>query len=210
MRLKHLVRCLIGVPRLPFRYEWQALPDHMTIYTDSNFAGCAATRRSTSGGVVMFGKHCVKTWSSTQPTVSLASAEAELQGIANGGTNGLGIQAVANDLGIALNIHILTDASAAIGIVKRRGLGRVRRLATTDLWLQERIRDKGFSVSQVAGADNLADILTKTVDRQTLWRHLHNMGCYAETGRPESAPELTKQSLNVLRLSTCGYKYADL
>ena len=182
----------------------------MTIYTDSNFAGCAATRRSTSGGVVMVGTHCVKTWSSTQPTISLASAEAELQGIAKGGTHGLGIKPVGNDLNIELDIDILTDASAAIGIVKRRGLGKVRHLATTDLWLQERVRDKGFSVSKVAGTDNLADILTKTVDRQSLWRHLHKMGCFAATGRPESAPELIKQTVNVLRVSTGGYRYPDL
>ena len=109
----------------------------MTIFTDSDFAGCAATRRSTSGGVIMVGGHCVKTWSSTQPTVSLASAEAELHAIAEGVAQGLGAQAVALDLCIKLDINTRTDASAAIGIVPRRGLGRVRHLATTDLWLQE-------------------------------------------------------------------------
>ena len=69
----------------------------------------------------MVGSHCVKTWSSTQPTVSLASAESEVQGIATAGTMGLGIQSVAIDLITNLDIKILTDASAAIGIVKKKG-----------------------------------------------------------------------------------------
>ena len=92
----------------------------------------------------MVGKHCVKTRSYAQPTVSLASAEAELQAIAKACANGLGINAVALDLNINLDINILADASAAIGIVKRRGLGRVRHPAATDLWLQGRVRDDGF------------------------------------------------------------------
>ena len=135
LRLKRLVKYLLGVPKLVFHYPFQQLPDAMKIFSDSDFAGCAATRRSTSGGVIMVGQHCVKTWSTTQSVVSLASAEAELHAIAKAGAQGLGVQAVAVDLGIALDIEILTDASAAIGIVRRRGLGRAKRLATTSRWL---------------------------------------------------------------------------
>ena len=34
----------------------------MKIYADSNFAGCKATRKSTSGGCVMIGRHCIRGW----------------------------------------------------------------------------------------------------------------------------------------------------
>ena len=122
----------------------------------------------------MMGKHLVKHVSVTQTVVSLSSEEAELHGIAKAGATALGIQAVGRDLGLLFNIHIFSDSSAAIGIVKRRGLGRIRHLATTDLWLQERVRDGGFRVSKVPGADNMADILTKCVDRTTLMQHLAN------------------------------------
>ena len=38
----------------------------------------------------------------------------------------LGLQSLASDLGIKLRVEILTDATAAIGICRRRGLGEIR------------------------------------------------------------------------------------
>ena len=46
--------------------------------TDSDFAGCQRTRKSTSGGVICIGSHFLKGWSSTQQSVTRSSAEAEL------------------------------------------------------------------------------------------------------------------------------------
>ena len=138
-RLVKLCRYLKGVPRLTYRYEWQSAPTQMRIFVDTDFAGCRATRRSTSGGVVMLGKHNIRHWSTTQPTISLSSAEAELHGIARGAAQGIGLQSVARDLGMHFDIVIMTDAAAAIGIVRRRGLGQVRHLDVTDLWIQENI-----------------------------------------------------------------------
>ena len=89
-----------------------------------------------------------------------------------------------------MTVHILTDASAAIGIVRRRGLGRVRHLDVEDLWVQEKIRNTEVVVSKVAGADNLADALTKNLLRPLLVKHLCGMGLYPEEGRAKEAPKL--------------------
>ena len=70
----------------------------------------------------MRGAHAVKHWSITQPTIALSSVEAELGGICRGASIALGLQSVASDLGISLDVEILTDATAAIGICRRRGL----------------------------------------------------------------------------------------
>ena len=166
----------------------------MDVPADTDFAGCAATRRSTSGGAIMLGGHCVKHWASTQTVVSLSSGEAELHGISKSGTNSLGVQAVANDMGIQLDVVIHTDASAAMGIVRRRGLGRIRHLDVTHLWLQERVRAGGFDVRKIEGALNIAGMLTKIVDRATLIKHLTAMNIFPEDGRATSAPTLTEQS----------------
>ena len=45
---------------------FQSTPPNMTMYVDTGFAGCRSNRRSTSGGVIMFGSHRIKHWSSTQ------------------------------------------------------------------------------------------------------------------------------------------------
>ena len=139
----------------------------------------------------MHGMHCIKHWSTTQTTISLSSAEAELHGIAKGASQALGMRSIARDLGGEMKIVILTDASAAIGIVRRRGLGKIRHLDVTDLWIQEQIRSKEIDVQKFAGVDNIADALTKTLTRPMLVKPMQNMNLFPEHGRAETAPKLT-------------------
>ena len=138
----------------------------------------------------MIGSHCVRHWSTTQTTIALSSAEAELHGIAKGAAQGIGLKSLARELGIELEVLILTDAAAAIGIARRRGLGRIRHLDVTDLWLQERVRSKDIMVDKVAGADNPAGALTKALSRPIWVKHLTFIGLHPEEGRAASAPKL--------------------
>ena len=138
----------------------------------------------------MRGSHPIKHWSTTQTTIALSSGEAELGGICRGASIALGLQSLARDLGIELKIQILTDATAAIGICRRRGLGRIRHLHTADLWVQDRLKKGDFSLTKVAGSDNPADILTKHVSRDIMLKHMKNMGLKEEEGRAGSAPTL--------------------
>ncbi len=48
--LKRLGRYLAGSPRVIYRLPWQSTPTGVDTYTDSDWAGCKGTRRSTSGG----------------------------------------------------------------------------------------------------------------------------------------------------------------
>ena len=157
-------------------------------HVDTDFAGCLVTRRSTTGGAAMRGGHLLKQWSLTQTSVALSSAEAELCGICKGTSTSLGLQAVAKDLGFTWSLRIRTDASAAIGVCRRRGLGKIRHLATSDLWIQERLRTGDFVLEKVDGHNNVADVLTKHVDRATLERHMLSLGLKEEYGRAQSAP----------------------
>ena len=47
-RLKRLGRYLEGVPRVQQMYEWQGKPTKMKTYSDADWAGCRATRKSTT------------------------------------------------------------------------------------------------------------------------------------------------------------------
>eukprot|EP00972_Heterocapsa_arctica_P056547 8346871-Heterocapsa_arctica.AAC.1 len=63
------------------RFDWQESPDRSTAIVDTDYAGCLETRKSTSGGVLMHGCHCIRSWSTTQSVIALSSGEAELYGI---------------------------------------------------------------------------------------------------------------------------------
>ena len=78
-----------------------------------------------------------------------------------------------------LNLDILSDATAAMGVCRRRGLVNIRHLATADLWVQAKLRTKDFTLTKVDGKKNMADILTKYVDRRKLEYHIENFGTYA-------------------------------
>ena len=78
MLMQHLVRYLKGRPRIVQRFIWQSSPCNITAYSDSAWARCRETKKSTSGGCVMIGGHVVKGWSKTQSTIATSSGEAEL------------------------------------------------------------------------------------------------------------------------------------
>ena len=79
IKLRRVVNYLVGASRLVWTYAWCTDDcNKLHAYSDTDFAGCRRTRRSTSGGAIMRGNHCVKTYSSTQSTIALSSAEAEL------------------------------------------------------------------------------------------------------------------------------------
>ena len=109
----------------------------LTTFTNSDWAGCKKTAKSTSGGIVCLGEHTIKTYSKQQKVVALSSAEAELYAMVAAWAEPMAIQAYAADLGLELKSELYTDSSAALGIAKRAGIGKVRHLRTQGLWIQE-------------------------------------------------------------------------
>ena len=138
----------------------------------------------------MYGDHCVRHWSSTQPTIALSSGEAELGGLCKGASHAIGLQAIRKDMCMDRSILLKTDATAAMGMSRRLGIWKIRHLDTQLLWIQEKVRSGVCPIEKVAGAENGADVLTKYVAGPLLKSHLARLGLVAETGRAASAPEL--------------------
>ncbi len=70
--LKRLGRYLLKRERAVSHFCYQSRPECWSVWVDSDCAGCQRTRKSTSGGVVMFGCHTVKSWSTTQQVIVLS------------------------------------------------------------------------------------------------------------------------------------------
>ena len=204
-RLKRLGRYLVGKQRLVHHYPWGRGPmadrtkhspkddssqtdNWLEIYVDTDFAGCKSSRRSTSGGVILYNGSNIRHWSKTQTTLALSSGEAELHGINTGITQGLGLQSIARDLGFSVKIRIHTDATAALGMCRRRGLGKVRHLDVADLWAQEKVRTGVVTLCKIPGSENPADIMTKNVERPILEKMLAKMNMVPLPGRAACAP----------------------
>ena len=87
----------------------------------------------------MLGKRCLKSWSVNQGYIALSSGEAEYYGAVRGASQGIGLKAMLQDLGVTVGVKLHIDASAAIGIAMRRGMGKVRHIELNQLWLQDQV-----------------------------------------------------------------------
>ena len=123
--VREIGRYLMFRPRLVTSFCWQTFPTSISGYTDSDWAGCPATRKSTSGATIMLGGHLLKSYSRMQKVIALSSAEAETYGVVACSAETLGLQSCARDLGMELQAGVYADASAAFGIIKRRFVGKV-------------------------------------------------------------------------------------
>ena len=136
-RLERLAGYLKTYPRLVYKYAWQKAGP-LNAATDSDWAGCIATRKSTSGGYVTRGGHCIKAWAKTQAIIALSTAEAELLACEKGSTELMGMGSTAEDFGTKEEMTLKVDATACHAIVSRTGVGRVRHLDVRRLWIQEK------------------------------------------------------------------------
>jgi len=175
-KMKRAARYLLGIPVLEIWFVEQCMLDSVSIYVDSDWAGCLVTRKSTSGGVVMHGKHCIKTWASTQATRATSSAEAEFYAIVEGASRGLGIKSLVADMGSKVQIVMYSDASAGRSLAFRNGLGKVRHIETKFLWVQDLVRDGRIRLLKVLGKRNPADIGTKHLSILEMQGKLQEMG----------------------------------
>ena len=161
LKLKRIARYLIGKPRLVWQYKDQPETTFLDMYVDTDDAGCKKTRKSTSSGKLMIGKHLIKTYSSTQADVGLSSGESEFYGIVKGGSASIGMKALIADYGKVINVRIHTDSSAAKAMVHKRGLGKAKHIDRAYLWIQKRVKDKEVACFKVPGSENIADVGTK-------------------------------------------------
>ena len=157
-------------------FKWQATPSQTDVFSDSDWGGERPTRRSTSGGCVMRGSHCVKTWSKAQPMVTLSSAKAELVAGTKAAVKGLGFHNTLRDLGRKGDIRLIMDASAAIGMIGRRGNGSAKHIDTKVMWLQGCVRRTEIQLFKIGTKENPADLMTTCLTEEEMTKHMNWMG----------------------------------
>ena len=140
----------------------------------------------------MIGAHCVKTWSSTQKTVALSSAEAELIAMVKTSIEALGIMQLQREWGgVDMGSRIFADSSAALGVVQRRGCGKLRHIRVGMLWVQHKRENGELEYQKVEGSRNPADLMTKHLGQQTLQAHCSVLSQDFPEGRAQQGLHLS-------------------
>ena len=165
-------------PSVSLCFPWTTGPvGSLTVCTDSDWASCEVTRRSKSGGVIQWAGYTVMHFCRLQDSIALSSAEAELKSTCKGVAEALGLTELATFL-FKTPVHMVhrTDASACVGILKRRGAGPVKHLSVRQLWVQEVFTRPNNHTQKIPRAENPADLLCSLPTAESLRVHFETMG----------------------------------
>ena len=84
----------------------------------------------------------------------------------------------------------MADASAALGIIGRTGLGKLRHIDTSYLWLQQDSIKRKLKLNKVKGTEKPADMNTKGLNGDDINRYVRMLSMQHKEGRSELAPEV--------------------
>ena len=138
----------------------------------------------------MRGSHMIKSWSSTQKSITLSSGEAELVAAVKTCTELIGVTQIMSDWGREVEGEVYVDSSAAIGVAHRKGNGKLRHVKVGLLWIQDKVEEGEVEVKKVAGEQNPADLLTKNVNIGKVEKYMEMISEEFKGGRAEVSVEL--------------------
>ena len=105
-----------------------------------------------------------------------SSGESDYYALVEGASIAIGLKSMLADVHVNLDhIHTTSDASSAIGIASRRGLGRGRHIEGAELWIQEKVASGEVKLVKDPGTFNLADALTKNLNAEPPGYHCKHM-----------------------------------
>ncbi len=181
--LKRVCRFLHGAGRCVWSFPRQHRQSYIDGYSDTDWAGCVRTRRSTSCSMLFHGQHLIGCSSTTQNLVALSSGEAEYYGLVKTASRMLGLQALGVYFGLQVSVRIHVDSTACKGIASRRGVGKSRHLHVQVLWVQKAFEEGKFQVFKVKGTESCSDLGTKHLAVRELLECLRWTGLRLEKGQ---------------------------
>ena len=161
-----------------FRYLRSTVTWHLTYrgslqdligYTDSDWAGDHATRKSTSGYIYNLGSGAISWSSKRQPTVALSTCEAEYIGQTQAAKEAVWLKGLLNEIrpkGGLQTVIIYGDNQGAIALAKNPlHHGRAKHIDIQHHWVRGQIADGHIDLKYVPTDKQVADGLTKALCR---------------------------------------------
>ena len=108
--LRSVAKYFVDTPGLVWKFNWQREGEHIQVWCGANWAGCKATRKSTSGGAIQLGQHTLRTHSKTQSNIALSSAGSELYAMAKAAAEGLGMLTLIHESGTQTSLVMHVEA----------------------------------------------------------------------------------------------------
>ena len=98
-------------------------------------------------------------------------------------TEAKGIIEMIGTWGGKTSAEVMVDSSAALGVIGRRGSGKLRHIWVGQLWIQEAAENEELIFRKVNGKDNPADICTKNLTQGKLDQLLTEINLEVRDGK---------------------------
>ncbi|CAE7208532.1 unnamed protein product [Symbiodinium sp. CCMP2592] len=138
---------------------------NLEVYSDSDWAGCPETRRSTDNIVACLRGAVIQTSCQTQHGLpATSSGDAEIRGVSRAAREAVFLRELAEkDFALACGLpRLWADSAASIGAAKRIGPGsKLRHLEVAEFYVQGALRAKLLELRKVKGTENPANFATK-------------------------------------------------
>lgn len=176
---KQVLRYLKGTQDLGLVYQ-QSVSGPAYGYSDADYAGDVADRKSTSAHVFMFGGAAVSWLSKLQSTVATSTCEAEFVAGAAAVKESLYISKLFVDItGTWKPLQVLCDNQSALQVLKTPEIEAQTRLKHVDIaykFARNRVTRGDVQVGYIPTKDMVADALTKQLPGPGHTSHRNNMG----------------------------------
>uniref|UniRef100_A0A2N9GQF3 Integrase catalytic domain-containing protein n=1 Tax=Fagus sylvatica TaxID=28930 RepID=A0A2N9GQF3_FAGSY len=150
-------------------------------YSDSDFAGCIDSRKSTSGYIFLMASGAVSWRSAKQTLTATSTMEAEFVSCFEATSHGVWLKSFISRLrimdSISRPLRIYCDNSAAVFMAKNNKSGsRSKHIDIKYLAIRERIKEKKVVIEHVSTELMIADPLTKGMPPLKFKDHVAKMG----------------------------------
>ena len=85
--------------------------------------------------------------------------------------------------GIHPGARIFADSSAALGVVHRKGSGKLRHIRDNMLWVQDKRATGELDYQKIEGTENPGDLMTKYLGSSLMGSHLTTLTLEVRGGR---------------------------
>lgn len=178
--VKRIFKYIKGTIGLGITFK-QTTPINLLVYSDADYGGDLDTRRSTTGYVLLIGGGAISWSSQRQPTVALSTTESEYIAACQTLKELIWMSRLLREIVPSIcgvpNLNI--DNQSAIKLIKNPQFHkRTKHIDIKFHFIREQFEKSVFQPCYVQSEDQIADILTKALPKESFIRFRQMMGVH--------------------------------